>query len=56
LRISWSVPCCVLNKESLTRREKIVSLEQAYALYGIPVKTHAPRGTLFHKKAGEEAR
>lgn len=44
------------DKESVTRQKFLVSLEQTYALYGIPVKTHAPRGTLFHRKAGGDAR
>lgn len=44
-------PVVFQDKESLTRRKKLVSLEQTYALYGIPVKTHAPRGTLFHREA-----
>lgn len=35
------------DKEPLMRWEKIVSLEQKY---GIPEKTHAPKGTLFHRK------
>ena len=44
------------DKESVTRQKFLVSLEQTYALYGIPVKTHALRGTLFHRKAGGDAR
>ena len=50
------LPVAFQDKESLTRREKIVSLEQKYALYGIPVKTHAPRGRLFHRKASRHVR
>jgi hypothetical protein len=36
------------DNESLTRTKKKVSLDQKYPLYGIPVKTHAQRGRLFH--------
>ena len=38
------LPVAFQDKESLKRWEKIVSLEQ---MYGIPEKTHAPKGRLF---------
>ena len=41
------LPVAFQDKESLMRWEKIVSLEQKY---GIPEKTHAPKGRLFHRK------
>ena len=41
------LPVAFRDKESLMRWEKIVSLEQKY---GIPEKTHAPKGRLFHRK------
>ena len=41
------LPVAFQDKESLMRQEKIVSLEQKY---GIPEKTHAPKGRLFHRK------
>ena len=41
------LPVAFKDKESLMRQEKIVSLEQKY---GIPEKTHALKGRLFHRK------
>ena len=41
------LPVAFQDKASLMRWEKIVSLEQKY---GIPEKTHAPKGRLFHRK------
>ena len=41
------LPVAFQDKESLMRREKIVSLEQKY---GILEKTHALKGRLFHRK------
>jgi hypothetical protein len=49
------LPVVFQDKELLTR-QKIVRLEQKYALYGIPVKAYTPRGRLSHRKAIKHAR
>jgi hypothetical protein len=50
------LPIAFQYKESLMRWKKKVSLEQRYALYGIPVKSHALRGRLFRRKASRHVR
>jgi hypothetical protein len=49
------LPVAFPDKELLMMK-KIVTLEQKYALYGIPVKTYAPRGRLFLRKEIRHAR
>ena len=44
------------DKEGIVNEAKTVPLEQKYTLYGIPVKTYAPRGRLFRRIVNGHAR
>jgi hypothetical protein len=49
-------PVTFPDKYSLTRYfEKTVPLEEKYALFGIPVKSYAPRGRLFLRGGSRSA-